>query len=218
LITRFIGSSQVVTTNNCNTFKIAVIITHKVFISHVNSSSNTNFPWLSPTENCPVALMVFNITPLHGSHGKHRLLLLRMRVYSFCCLALGMARTTLKTSHVIAISPVDWRADCCLAMSCKHSYFYCASLSKKVFIAPLPSYTRYNIKVSGNHEEPQIMRLEYIYIYIHSKIKYAPTSFQFLFHHAVFYSECDAVIRPSHRTVNSLRFDNLTALVLSNRR
>jgi hypothetical protein len=27
--------------------------------------------------------MVFNINPLHGPHGKNRLLLLRMRVYSF---------------------------------------------------------------------------------------------------------------------------------------
>jgi hypothetical protein len=35
---RFIGSSLLVTTNNCNTFKITVIITHEVFNSHVKSS------------------------------------------------------------------------------------------------------------------------------------------------------------------------------------
>jgi hypothetical protein len=51
----------------------------------------------------------------------------------------------LKTSHVIAISPVHWRADCCLATSYKHWSYCCVRLSEMVFIAPLPSYTRYNI-------------------------------------------------------------------------
>jgi hypothetical protein len=35
-----------------------------------------------------------------------------------------VAQTTQKTSHVIAISPVYWRTDCCLATSYKQS-FYC---------------------------------------------------------------------------------------------
>jgi hypothetical protein len=30
-----------------------------------------------------VAPIIFEITPLHGHHGKHRLKLLRMHVYSF---------------------------------------------------------------------------------------------------------------------------------------
>jgi hypothetical protein len=34
---RFIGSSLVVTTNNCYTLKITVIVTHKVFNSHIRS-------------------------------------------------------------------------------------------------------------------------------------------------------------------------------------
>jgi hypothetical protein len=38
LVSRFIGSSLLVTTNNCSTFKITVIITHKVFNSHLKSS------------------------------------------------------------------------------------------------------------------------------------------------------------------------------------
>jgi hypothetical protein len=38
LLSRFIGASPVVTTNNCNTFKITVIITHKDFNSHVKST------------------------------------------------------------------------------------------------------------------------------------------------------------------------------------
>jgi hypothetical protein len=36
----------------------------------------------------------------------------------YCCIR----KTTEKTSHVIIISPVHWRADCCLAMSYKHSF------------------------------------------------------------------------------------------------
>jgi hypothetical protein len=58
-----------------------------------------------------------------------------------------MAQTTLKTNHVIAISPVHWRADCYLETSYKHSSYYCVTLSEKVLIAPLPGYTRYNIKI-----------------------------------------------------------------------
>jgi hypothetical protein len=40
-----------------------------------------------------------------------------------------MAQTTLKTSHLIAILPVHWRADCCLATSYEHSSYFCATLS-----------------------------------------------------------------------------------------
>jgi hypothetical protein len=37
----------------------------------------------------------------------------------YCCVAQK------KRSHVIAISPVHWRADCCLATAYKHSSYYC---------------------------------------------------------------------------------------------
>jgi hypothetical protein len=37
---------------------------------------------------------------------------------------------------------------CCLATRYKHSPYCCVTLSEKVFIAPLPSYTRYNINMS----------------------------------------------------------------------
>jgi hypothetical protein len=57
----------------------------------------------------------------------------------YCC----ASQTTHKTSHVITISPVHWLADCCLATSYKHSSYCCVTLSE-VFIAPMPSYTRYN--------------------------------------------------------------------------
>jgi hypothetical protein len=61
---------------------------------------------------------------------------------TFVCAA-GPCHTTQKTSHVITISPIHWRADCCLATSCKHSSYCCVTLSY-VFIAPLPSNARYN--------------------------------------------------------------------------
>jgi hypothetical protein len=101
------------------TLKVTVTITHIKSSNHTlslhmttsNPSSATNFPCLSPTENRTVAPTVFKRTPLHGPHGKHRLPFLRIRIYIFCCLALGMTRATLKMSHVIAISPVHWRAD-----------------------------------------------------------------------------------------------------------
>jgi hypothetical protein len=60
-----------------------------------------------------------------------------------------MAQPTLKTSHVIAISPVPWRADCCLATSYERSFYCCVTLSE-VFIAPLSSYTRFIIILSSN--------------------------------------------------------------------
>jgi hypothetical protein len=53
-------------------------------------------------------------------------------------------RTTYKASHMIAISSVHWRADCCLATSYKH-LSYCWVRLHEVFISPLPSYTRYNM-------------------------------------------------------------------------
>jgi hypothetical protein len=49
----------------------------------------------------------------------------------YCC----MAQTTLKTSHMIAISPVHWRADCCLATSYKHSSYCCVLVSWGVYSA-----------------------------------------------------------------------------------
>jgi hypothetical protein len=38
--------------------------THKVFNSQVNSSSNTNFPWLSPTENSELCYLLVSIRSL----------------------------------------------------------------------------------------------------------------------------------------------------------
>jgi hypothetical protein len=65
----------------------------------------------------------------------------------YCCLA----QTTLKTSCVIAISPIHLCPDCCLTMSYKHSHYCCVTLSEKVCIVLLPSYTRYDISYLGPH-------------------------------------------------------------------
>jgi hypothetical protein len=52
LVNRFIGSSLVITTTSCNTFKITVIITTKSSIHMLSlHRSSTNFLWLSPTRN-----------------------------------------------------------------------------------------------------------------------------------------------------------------------
>jgi hypothetical protein len=44
---------------------------------------------------------------------------------------LGMDHTQ-KTSYVIAISPVHWRADCCLAMNYKYSSYCCVHIYRAV--------------------------------------------------------------------------------------
>jgi hypothetical protein len=46
-----------------------------------------------------------------------------------------VAQTTQKTSHVIAISPVHWRAECCLATSYKHSSYCCVRVSRGAYRA-----------------------------------------------------------------------------------
>jgi hypothetical protein len=49
----------------------------------------------------------------------------------YCC----VAQTTQKTSHMIAIRQSIWRAECCLATSCKHSSYCCVPLSLGVYRA-----------------------------------------------------------------------------------
>jgi hypothetical protein len=134
-VNRFIGSSLVVTTISSYTLKITVATAH--ITPHTKSSN-------SPTGHTAVTLELRNSSevnshsrilsyPLGTDHAQ--------KTQPLCCC---MAQTTLKTNHVIAISPVHWRAECCLATSYKHLPYCCVTLSE-VFIAPLPSYTRYNI-------------------------------------------------------------------------
>jgi hypothetical protein len=118
LVNRFIGSSLVVTTITSYTIRITVTIPH--VRSHIKSSN-------SSSGHTAVLLDLRNSSTQNTPH--------------YCCMEL----TTLKASHVIATSPVHWRADCWVATSYKYSSSCCVTLSEKVFIAPLPSYARYGI-------------------------------------------------------------------------
>jgi hypothetical protein len=126
LVNRFIGSSLVVTTISSYTLKITVTIAHVT--SHTNSSSgHTAVP--SELRNSSEVNSHSRILsyPLGTDHAQKT---------QFCC---TVAQTTQKTSHVITISPVHCRNDCCLATNYKHSSYFCVNLSEKVFIAPLTS-------------------------------------------------------------------------------
>jgi hypothetical protein len=92
----------VVTTNNCNTFKITVIITHKVFNSHVKSSR--------VFYELPVAASYRELNWTPG-------VILQISLYSlctdqaqktqFCCC---ISKTTQRTSHVIPSQKTSWLA------------------------------------------------------------------------------------------------------------
>jgi hypothetical protein len=131
---RFIGSSLVVTTISSYTLKITVTIAHVT--SHTKSSNSSSGHTAVPLElrNSSVVNSHSRILsyPLGTDHAQ--------KTQFYCC----VAQTTQKTSHVLAIFPVHWRAACYLATIYKHSGYCCVTLSE-VFIAPLPSYTRYNI-------------------------------------------------------------------------
>jgi hypothetical protein len=122
LVNQFIGSSLVVTTISSYTLKITATIAHVT--SHTKSSN-------SSYSRTAVSLELRNLSevnshsnifsyPLGTDHAQ--------KTQFYCC----VAQTTQKTCYVITISPVHWRADCCLATS----YKYCVTLSE-VFIAPL---------------------------------------------------------------------------------
>jgi hypothetical protein len=131
------GFSLVVTKISSYTLKITVTIAHVT--SHTKPSNSSSGHTAVPLEfrnssevNSHSHILWY---PLGTDHGQ--------KTQSLYC---RMAQTTLKTSHVIASSPPHWRADCCLAMSYKHSSYCCVTLSE-VFIASLSSYTRYNIYI-----------------------------------------------------------------------
>jgi hypothetical protein len=136
LMNRFIGSSLVVTTISSYTRKITVTIapvtSHTKSSYSYSSSGHTVVPL--ELRNSSEVNSHFRILPypLGTDHAQ--------KTQFYCC----VEQTTQKTSHVITISPVRWLADCCLAMSYKHSSCCCVTLSQ-VFIAPLPKYTRYNM-------------------------------------------------------------------------
>jgi hypothetical protein len=135
LVNRFIGSPLVVSKISSYTLKITVTAAHVT--SHTKSSNSSSGHTAVPLElrissevNSHSRILSYSLGTDHAQ-----------KTQFYCC----VAQTTQKTSHVIIIPPVHWRADCCLAMSYKHSSYCCVTLSEKVFNAPLPSYTRYNI-------------------------------------------------------------------------
>jgi hypothetical protein len=110
--------------------------------NHAPCLHTTNFPWLSSTKNSELChselpwtrnCLTYIAEERTSHHGKHSFL--------YCC----VRKATEKTSNMIATSPAHGRADCCLATSYKHSSYYWVRLREEVFIAPLPSYTRYII-------------------------------------------------------------------------
>jgi hypothetical protein len=129
LVNRFIGSSLIITTISSYTLKITVTIAHVT--SHTKFSNSFFGHTAVPLElrnssevNSHSHILSY---PLGTDHAQ--------KTQFYCC----VAQTTQETSHVITFSPVHWRSDCCLVTSYKHSSYCC------VFIAPLPSYTRYII-------------------------------------------------------------------------
>jgi hypothetical protein len=97
----FTGSSLVVTTIKSYTLKITVSIAH---VTSHTESSNSSFG------NTAVSLELRNTSEVN-SHSRILSYPLGMdhaqKTQFYCCIA----QTTKKTSHVIAISPVRWRAD-----------------------------------------------------------------------------------------------------------
>jgi hypothetical protein len=110
LVNQFIGSSLVVTAITSYTLEITVIIAHvKSHTSSSNSSpDHTAFP-LELRNTSEVNSHSRIISYLLGTDQPHK-------TQFYCC----VTQTTQKTSHVIAISPVHWRADGCLATSYKY--------------------------------------------------------------------------------------------------
>jgi hypothetical protein len=125
LVNRYIRSSLVVTTISSYTLKITVTIAHVT--SHTKSCNSSSGHTAVPFElrnssevNSHSCILSY---PLGTDHA--------CKTQFYCCIA----QTTQKTSHVIAVSPVHWLADYCLATSYKYSSYCCAHLSRGVYRA-----------------------------------------------------------------------------------
>jgi hypothetical protein len=123
MVNRFIESS--LTTISSYTLKITVTIAHVT--SHTkfsnSSSGHTDVPLeLRNSSEVSSHSRIFSY-PLGMDHAQ--------KTQFYCCLT----HTTQKTSHVIAISPVHWCADCCLATSYKHSSCCCVRVLRGIYPA-----------------------------------------------------------------------------------
>jgi hypothetical protein len=122
LVNQFIGSSLVVTTIMSYTLKMTLTIGH--VMSHIESSNSSLDHIALPLEFHNSSEVSFHSHilsyPLSMDHTQ--------KTQFYCC----VAQTTQKTSHVIAISPVHWHADCCLVTSYKHSSSCCVHVLQGV--------------------------------------------------------------------------------------
>jgi hypothetical protein len=123
LVNRFVGSSLVVTTISSYTLKITVTIAHVT--SHTKSSNSSSGHTAVPLElrssrevNSHSRILSY---PLGTDNAQ--------KTQLYCC----VAQTTQESSHAITISPVHWRAECCLATSYNHSSYCCVRVSRSVY-------------------------------------------------------------------------------------
>jgi hypothetical protein len=125
LINRFIGFPLAVTTIISYTVKITVTLAHvKWHTKYSNSSSGHTVLPLELRNSSEVNSHSSILScPLGTDHAQ------KTKFY-YC-----VAQTTQKTSHVINISPVHWRADYCLATSYKYSSYCCVPTSWGIFPA-----------------------------------------------------------------------------------
>jgi hypothetical protein len=133
-VNRFIGSSLVLTTNSSYTLKITVNVVH--ITSHNKSSHFSSDHIAVSSELRNSSEVIYHSRIFSHPLGTDQ----TQKTQFYCC----VAQITQKTSHMISIFPVHWRADCYLGTSYKYSP-YCVTLSQKMLIAPLPSYTLYNM-------------------------------------------------------------------------
>jgi hypothetical protein len=134
LVILFIWSSIIVTKISPYTLKITVAIVHvtshtKIYNSFGHTAVSLEL-WKSGPVNSHSRIPSYSLGTDHAQ-----------KTQFYCC----VAQATQKTSHVIAISLVHWRCDCCLATSYKHTS-YCCVVLRDVLIAPLPSSSLYIIK------------------------------------------------------------------------
>jgi hypothetical protein len=124
LVSLLIGPSLVVTTLNSYTLKIIIIIAHVT--SHTKSSSSSGHTAVS---------LEFRSSSEVNSHSRIHSYPLGMnhaqKTQFYCCIE----QTAQKASYVIAISPVHWRADHCLATNYKYSPYCCVCVSWVVYRA-----------------------------------------------------------------------------------
>jgi hypothetical protein len=124
LVNRFIGSSVAVTTISSYTLNITVTIAH--ITSHTKSSNSSSGHTAFPLElrnssevNPHSRILSY---PLRTGHAQ--------KTQFYCCLA-----ETTQKSQLITISPVHWRADCCLATIYNHSSYCCMRVLRGIYRA-----------------------------------------------------------------------------------